>query len=450
MKKNFLILLALAGIHHRVSAQFASPAMAGFGSMHQSLYTAPATLPDYQYVVALPHMDFGIHNNFALNDLFTADGDSMQLDLSKWTRNNSGPLQLQLSQNARLLDVGFALSPRNYLYFGSSIQLNQNIALPIGLLHFAEVGRTLDMSGLNINVSAWSAYHAGMVQQIGPFTLGIRYSILNGLANLQTVRSNLRLDMSSDSIQMHTDLEMRGSNLQRQDVNGRPLSGEFPDISSLVPFSENKGQSLDLGLGYTYKDKLSLNLSLLNIGNSITWNSNLSTYTSQGQFHYTGPIINMGVDSAGNAFQGIADTITAQIEQNLGLDTLGSSGSYTTSMTQHMLMHLNYRPYKFLGIGFIYRGPLNKMQWLMDAPTLAPYVDLQWSPYVSSRIHFSGSSYRSSLGGLIALRLWGVQLSAGIESVGMFFNQSSTRVFQFQGGLSLCFGERIGRRRRIS
>jgi len=151
-----------------------------------------------------------------------------------------------------------------------------------------------------------------------------------------------------------------------------------------------------------------------------------------------------------NAFQGIADTITAQIEQNLGLDTLGSSGSYTTSMTQHMLMHLNYRPYKFLGIGFIYRGPLNKMQWLMDAPTLVPYVDLQWSPYVSSRIHFSGSSYRSSLGGLIALRLWGVQLSAGIESVGMFFNQSSTRVFQFQGGLSLCFGERIGRRRRIS
>ena len=66
MKKIFLILLALAGIHHRVSAQFASPAMAGFGSMHQSLYTAPATLPDYQYVVALPHMDFGIHNNFAL------------------------------------------------------------------------------------------------------------------------------------------------------------------------------------------------------------------------------------------------------------------------------------------------------------------------------------------------------------------------------------------------
>jgi len=103
-----------------------------------------------------------------------------------------------------------------------------------------------------------------------------------------------------------------------------------------------------------------------------------------------------------------------------------------------------------LGVGFIYRGPLNKVQWLKDTPTLVPYVDLQWSPYVSSRIHFSGSSYRSSLGGLIALRLWGVQLSAGIESVGMFFNQSSTRVFQFQGGLSLCFGKRSERRKPIS
>jgi len=450
MKKIFLTILVLAGIHNIASAQFATPTMAGFNSLHQSLHASPATLPEYKYYLALPHMDFGIHNNFALNDLFTADGDSMLLDLSKWTRTNSGPLQLQLNQNVRLLDVGFALSPKNYLYFGSSVQLNQNIALPTGLLQFAEVGRTLDMSGLNLNVSAWSAYHAGMVQQIGPFTLGIRYSILNGLANLQTVRSNLQLDMSSDSIQMHTDLEMRGSNLQRQDVNGRPLSGEFPDISSLVPFSKNKGQSLDIGLGYTYKDKLSLNLSLLNIGNSITWQSNLSTYTSNGQFHYTGPIVNMGVDSAGNAFQGIADTITAQIEQKLGLDTLGSSTSYTTSMTQQMLVHLNYRPYKFLGVGLIYRGPLNKVQLLNDAPTLTPYVDLQWSPYVSSRIHFSSSSYRSSLGGLIALRLWGVQLSAGIESVGMLFNQSSTRFFQFQGGLSLCFGKRIGRRRPIS
>jgi len=103
-----------------------------------------------------------------------------------------------------------------------------------------------------------------------------------------------------------------------------------------------------------------------------------------------------------------------------------------------------------LGVGLIYRGPLNKVQLLNDAPTLTPYVDLQWSPYVSSRIHFSSSSYRSSLGGLIALRLWGVQLSAGIESVGMLFNQSSTRFFQFQGGLSLCFGKRIGRRRPIS
>ncbi len=385
-------------------------------------------------------MDIGIQNNFALNDLFTPDGDFLRLDLSKWTSANNGPLQLQLSQNTRLLDVGFALSPKNYLYFGSSIQLNQNIALPTGLLQFAEVGRTLDISGLDLNATAVAEYHAGIVQKIGPFTLGFRYRILNGLANLQTVRSDLRLDMSSDSIQLHTDLEMRGSNLQDQDANGRPLSGEFPDVSSLVPFSENKGQSMDFGLGYTYKDKLSLDVSLLNIGNSITWNSNLSTYTSKGQFHYTGPIVNMGVDSAGNAFQGIADTITTQIKQNLGLDTLGSSTSYTTSMTQQMLVHLNYRPYKFLGIGLIYRRPLNEVQLFSDASFIAPYVDLHWSSYLSSRIHYSSSANRSSIGGLLALRLWGLQVSAGVENIDMFYKQSSTRFLQFQGGLSVCFG----------
>ena len=442
MKKIFLTLLGLAGIQSLVTAQFASPTMAGFGSLHHSLQTTPATLPDYKYYLALPHLDIRVHNNFALNDLFTPDGDSMRLDLSKWTSANTGPLQLQLSQNVRLLDVGFALSPKNYLYFGSSVQVNQNIALPTGLLQFAEVGRTLDMSGLDLNVTAMAEYHAGMVQKIGPFSLGFRYRMLNGLANLQTVRSDLRLDMSSDSIQMHTDLEMRASNLQAQDSIGMPLSGKFPDISSLVPLSENKGQSMDFGLGYTFRDKLSVDVSLLNIGNSITWKSNLSTYTSKGQFHYTGPIVNMGVDSAGNAFQGIADTIAAQIEENLGLDTLGSTTSYTTSMTEQMLVHLNFRPYKFLGIGLIYRRPLNEVQLFSDAAMIAPYVDLRLGKLLSTRVHYSSSENRKSIGGLVALRLLGLQVSAGVESIDMFSEQSSTRYFQFQGGLSLCFGYR--------
>ena len=442
MKKVLLTLLGIAGIQILASAQFASPTMAGFRSMHQSLHTAPASLPDYKFYLALPHVDMRVDNNFALNDLFTPDGDSLRLDLSKWTSANNGPLQLQLSQNVRLLDLGFALSPKNYLYFGSSFQVNQNIALPTGLLQFADQGRSLDMNGLNLNVTAFSEYHAGIVQKIGPFTLGFRYRMLNGLANLQTLRSGLNLDMSSDSISLQTDLEMRASNLQAQDATGMPLSGKFPDVSSLVPLSENKGQSMDFGLGYTFRDKLSVDVSFLNIGNSITWQSNLSSYTSKGQFLYTGPIINMGVDSAGNAFQGIADTITAQIEQNLGLDTVGSTTSYTTSMTEQMLLHLNFRPYKFLGIGLIYRRPLNEVQLFSDAAMFAPYLDLQLGKLISTRVHYSSSENRNSIGGLVALRLLGLQVSAGVESIDMFSEQSSTRFFQVQGGLSMCFGYR--------
>jgi hypothetical protein len=442
MKKIFLTLLGLAGLQTLVAAQFASPTMAGFRSMHQSLHTAPATLPDYKYYLALPHLEFRVDNNFALNDLFTPEGDSLRLDLSKWTSANTGPLQLQLSQNVRLMDLGFALSRKNYVYFGASVQVNENIALPTGLLQFAEQGRRLDMNGLNLDVTAFSEYHAGMVQKIGPFTLGFRYRMLNGLTNVQTVRNGLELDMSTDSIQLNTDLEIRASNLQAQDPTGRPLSNKFPDISSLVPLSENKGQSVDFGLGYTFRDKLSVDVSLLNIGNSITWKSNLSTYTSKGQFHYTGPIINMGVDSAGNAFQGIADTITSQIEEKLGLDTVGSTTSYTTSMTEQMLVHLNFRPYKFLGIGLIYRRPLNEVKLFSDAAMFAPYVDLRLGKLLSTRVHYSSSENRQSLGGLVALRLVGLQVSAGVESIDMFSEQSSTRFFQFQGGLSLCFGYR--------
>ena len=89
MKKIYLTILVLAGIHNIASAQFATPTMAGFSALHHSLHASPATLPEYKYYLALPHLDFGVHNNFALNDLLTAEGDSMRLDLSKWTRNNA-------------------------------------------------------------------------------------------------------------------------------------------------------------------------------------------------------------------------------------------------------------------------------------------------------------------------------------------------------------------------
>jgi hypothetical protein len=442
MKKIFLTLLCLVGLQTLVIAQFVSPTMAGFRPMHHSLQTSPATLPKYKFNLALPYWETRVDNNFTLNDLFTPDGDSMRLDLSNWTNANSGPLQIQLSQNVRLLDLGFALSPKNYLYFGASLQSNQNIALPTGLLQFVEQGRSLEMNGLKLDATVFSEYHVGMVQQIGAFNLGCRVRLLNGLVNIQTVRSGLELDMSSDSIQIHTDLEMRASNIQAQDSEGRPVSGKIPEISSLVPLSENKGISVDFGLGYTFRDNLSLDLSFLNIGNSITWKSNLSTYASQGQFQYTGPIINIGVDSAGNAFQGIADTITSQIEQNLGLDTLSSTTSYKTSMTEQMLVHLNYRPYKFLGVGLICRLPLSEVHTFNDAAIFAPYVDLHANKILSTRIHYSGSKYRNSLGSLVALRLGGVQLSAGVEGINLFYNQSSTRYFQFQGGLSICFDYR--------
>jgi hypothetical protein len=111
-------------------------------------------------------------------------------------------------------------------------------------------------------------------------------------------------------------------------------------------------------------------------------------------------------------------------------------------MTEQMLVHLNFRPYKFLGIGLIYRRPLNDVQLFSDAAMIAPYVDLRLGKLLSTRVHYSSSENRKSIGGLVALRLLGLQVSAGVESIDMFSEQSSTRFFQFQGGLSLCFGYR--------
>jgi hypothetical protein len=442
MKAVLLTLLGISCLQNLVFAQFVSPTIAGFHSMHHSLQTTPASMPKYRLNIALPYAEAQMDNNFTLNDLFTSDGDSLQLDLSKWTEANSGPLRLQLNQNVRLLDFGFALSRKNYLYFGTSVQSSQDISLPTGLLQFAELGKRLDMSGFNLNITAFSEYHVGMVQQLGAFHLGCRFRLLNGLTHIQLVRSDLELDMSSDSILLRTDLEMRASNLQAQDPMGMPLSGKLPAISDLFPLTENRGISMDFGLGYTFGDKLSLDASFLNIGNSITWKSNLSTYTSKGQFHYTGPLIDLGVDSQGNAFQGIADTITAQIKANLSPDTMGSGMPFTTSMTQQMLVQLKYRPYKFLGVGFIYRLPLNEAPLNRDAAIFMPYLDLQLNNLLSTRIHYRNSEYRKSLGGLVALRLWGLQLCAGVEGIDFLYKQSTTRFFQLQGGLTFCFGDR--------
>jgi len=417
-----------------------SPSLSGFGHVSQSLELSPATIPEMKFYCGLPDANVFSATNYTLQDIFSTEGDSLRLDLAKWNSANSGALQTQLNQRLRLFDIGFSLNPKNYIYLGGSAQLNQNIALPAGMLSFVESGKSLNFNGFNLNASAHSEYFIGAVQRFGDFTVGIRYKFLNGIFNLETVKNQFDVKTGPDSIIILTDLQFRSSNLQGRNDLGE-LATKIPSVNDFLPISSNIGHAIDFGVNYSLKEKFIFTFSTLNILGSINWSNNLTLYSSHSNYNYLGPVINVGSGDSLNIFSSIQDSLESQFS----IDTIPSSVGYRTTLPAQLIFQFHYQPLNPLGVGLIYRQPLNNHNLLNFGPSAVAYVEGKWKHHVAGRIAYNFSKLQSGIAGLVSLRIpyLGLQTFFGVESIRPFYAQSLTKLFQFQAGLSFCFDRRF-------
>ncbi len=445
MKNNLLLsigLWILAGSCLPVSAQNGRAAFTGFSFSPDALEVNPGILPDFKFHLALPQIQTTVSNSFSLQELFVPEGDSVKLSLNKFNSSKSGPLQVMLEERIRLLSLGFNLQSNTYLYLGASVHADVGTALPAGLFRFVNQGGELNFDGFNLQASSYIDKHVGLIHQMGPYTFGAKFRLINGLYNLNTRNNDLRLISNPNEISLEADLHLQSSNLQQNNDKGLP-SGEFPGIQEVLGNNQNKGQALDLGITYQVDKFQSVGLSVLNLIGFIEWTQNISEFKLSGNYDYPVPVFELNAeDNPSDLFSGLEDTLGKVFT----FDTLINPSGYRTRFPLQLIGHYKYQlSSKFSAGGILSITPGRSAQ-IMHKPSLTGYVQTDIRRLMSMRLQLHASTQRIAFGTMFSLRLLGLQFCMGVDNFRQFYSQSSTKLFQVNAGVSVCFGSRNSKR----
>lgn len=161
---------------------------------------------------------------------------------------------------AKDLIGGFAYGNRNYL------------------------GKTMQL-GSGLNATLHSELGLGVAYKINDkIKVGARIKRLSGIANIATLKQKVELytDSVDYKLTFNTDFDVRTSGLNTFESFG---NGQYTlgDIFA----SKNSGWSFDLG-GTVQLGKFRVDASVIDLGSAIKWVNDIKTYSSAGQYQYSG------------------------------------------------------------------------------------------------------------------------------------------------------------------
>ena len=162
------------------------------------------------------------------------------------------------------------------------------------------IGESIEI-GPGVKLNYYKELRFGIGRSLGKWDVGIAPKILFGMLNVHTVKDELTLYTGEDnySLTLNTDYEIRTSG----------TSDPFSRLLRIPRKRENLGYAFDLGAIYHLNEKWQFSQSLLNLG-SIKWENDVTTYTSQGSFTFSGVDINEFIDDEeGVDFQQYTDSI---------------------------------------------------------------------------------------------------------------------------------------------
>ena len=274
----------------------------------QSNTTNPSFVPDSQKVfIALPNID-GFYNlsRISLSKAFDFSGTVPTINLSNVSDAFKDKTYLKANTAINVFSLGIRFKDL-LISFDASAHVDAQFVFRKGLLELMSkgnapfIGKAVEV-GPSINLLAYSKIGVGAAYQLGKLSLGVKLNALRGFASIDTEKSIATITTSDDIYQMtaKTDYIVHANAQLDNDFN-------IEDFSA----GNNNGFGLDLGASYDVTDKLSLALSITDIG-SIKFKDNTSTYVSNGSF----------------TFEGVQ------------VDSLFSGGAFSLKVNQDSIIHL--------------------------------------------------------------------------------------------------------------
>ncbi|HEY4785245.1 MAG TPA: DUF5723 family protein [Bacteroidales bacterium] len=340
----------------------------------QSSLLNPATQPKCGFYLTFPSVEINAGNsslgfkdflvyNPAVDSLFwflhDAGTRSSFLDRIKNNANLFGGVEMDL------FSLGFRVN-NTYLSFSTRIKAESNNFLPSDLIRFGVEGnidtisgklRSYDFSGFGAKATCYSEYAIGVSHQFGEnLTVGIRAKVLFGIADVNTDASDVHMNgVGITDYQLRSNITINSSVPNLNVVtkpNGEVDSLKFDDIKhgsqirSILANTKNMGLGLDLGVVYKPVDKISLSMSILDIG-YIKWKSNLHSFKQDATYDFKGANIDLPhPDSMGNA---LLDSLKDHFTYN------SSIAAYKTYLSPKLYVGFLFQLTKGIGLGALTR-----------------------------------------------------------------------------------------------
>tara|TARA_B110000444_G_C18845404_1_gene601601 strand:- start:1941 stop:3269 length:1329 start_codon:yes stop_codon:yes gene_type:complete len=345
MKEYILILIALLTFEG-LAAQNIHTGYHSNAFILKSSSNASA-FPESNLVIGLPtlsNLNFGLQLPFSLNEALSKGADdSLRIDIPSLIDNLDDGEGLYMQARAQLFFLGIKLGHEKniFTYIGDELVSNVGAVVSGKLLDYLSRGNAyflnqqMNFDSERFQATAYNSFYIGAsFRPIDELTIGARFKMLNGLANINTETFNLSFYTDSTSSPVYqTTL---GANMMLQ----TSIPGIAPDSLSFNPFL-NKGFAVDFGLTYQATDELEFSLAINDLG-QINWaKQNTLNYSTNGQVNYLIDGLEMSSsDSEDNDLESQVEEIVDDLSSVFSLSD--SSTAYSTKLKSNLFFGAKY------------------------------------------------------------------------------------------------------------
>ena len=324
----------------------------------QSNYSNPAMMPAMKWHLGFPalssiYIDAG-HTGFNAHHFMNiATGDSVEVNLQDLIDKMGKHNYVNLNNSIELLSFGFKIKDKHYVNFAASNKFYMRFCYPKELFEFIHKGNgaffdeTLSFSKMGINMAHYNEYMLGYALKYNDkLTFGVHLKILQGLSNIYMKKTNMTLLTEEEHffITGTSNIDLYASLPESAwDEDTTENAEEFQPADYISNFS-NLGAGIDLGATYKFSDKLTLGLSVIDLG-VIKWKTgtrNFRSVNSDASFTFEGIDINEFISQgdttgANSKLDNLLDSIAGIFQ----LDTLYDS--YSSPLNTRIYLNASYQ-----------------------------------------------------------------------------------------------------------
>ncbi len=436
----------------------------------QYVYSNPAHQTDANWYIGMPgtssiYGGFG-NSGFKISDLLRMDANNNPYwDEANFLSKLKNKNLLYADAQIEALAFGFRFKEKNYFHFNFSEKISVQMGYPKDLFLLALEGNNYfventdhgdaNFDGLGLNIMHYSEAGLGYSRILNDnINIGGKVKILFGHANAYMKSNDLRFNTNPETfaLTLYTDatintslpmeigpIELGGDDDENESENGDEFV--FDPVEYLVNFN-NFGLAGDLGVVYHYDEKITLALSIIDLG-FIGWKSGVENQRVTGEVMYDGIDIGNLFELAGfvEPIDDNGDEPSDPLDQALeNFDIAYSQNSYSVFMSPKIFVSAKYILSEKHNVSFLARGNFFESK-LYPALTLA--YNIQPIKPVGFTLAYSYMNYNyMNIGFGMHLNLYPFQLYLVADNIFPALQPHTVQTANIHFGINWVFGYR--------